>query len=49
LVASFGVNFERFTHRRLSYFPGNVKLWESPGRAGGLPMIIIIKEDKKWI
>jgi hypothetical protein len=23
--------------KRLSYFPGTVKLWESPGRAGGLP------------
>jgi hypothetical protein len=34
------VSFERFTLRRLSYTPGNVKLWESPGRAGGLPMII---------
>jgi hypothetical protein len=22
---------------RLFYFPGTVKLWESPGRAGGLP------------
>jgi len=31
------VNFERFTGGRLSYIPGNVKLWESPGRAGGLP------------
>jgi len=28
---------ERFTGWRLSYFPGIVKLWESPGRAGGLP------------
>ncbi|MGO9019363.1 MAG: hypothetical protein ACLQVJ_13545, partial [Syntrophobacteraceae bacterium] len=31
------VNFERFTGGRLSYIPGNVKLWESAGRAGGLP------------
>ena len=34
------VNFERFTAWRLSYIPANVKLWESPGKAGGLPMII---------
>jgi hypothetical protein len=26
--------------RRLTYIPGNVKLWESPGKAGGLPVII---------
>ena len=39
--ASLTVNFERFTVRRLSYIPGNVKLWESPGRAGGLPTIIM--------
>jgi hypothetical protein len=26
------VSFERFTQRRLSYTPGNVKLWESPGK-----------------
>jgi len=31
------VSFERFTPGRLSYFPGTVKLCESPGRAGGLP------------
>jgi hypothetical protein len=37
------VSFERFTQRRLSYTPGNVKLWESPGKAGGLPPIINIK------
>ena len=37
LKASRGVSFERFTPGRLSYFPGPVKLWESPGRAGGLP------------
>src|SRR3990170_6173070 len=37
---SLTVNFEQFTVRRLSYIPGNVKLWESPGRAGGLPTII---------
>jgi hypothetical protein len=23
--------------RRLQHFPGTVKLWESPGKAGGLP------------
>jgi len=34
------VSFDRFTLRRLTYIPGNVKLWESPGRAGGLPVII---------
>jgi len=33
------VNFERFTLEGLSYNPGNVKLWESPGTAGGLPWI----------
>jgi len=22
---------------RLQHFPGTVKLWESPGKAGGLP------------
>jgi len=38
--AFFAVSFERFTRRRLSYIPGNVKLRESPGRAGGLPVII---------
>jgi len=51
------VNFERFTHRRLPYFPGNVKLWESPGKAGGLPMIINLflncfgdsGGDEKWL
>jgi hypothetical protein len=36
-VASFAVSFERFTLRRLTYIPGNVKLWESPGRAGVYP------------
>jgi len=36
LLASCAVNFERFTVGRLSYIPGIVKLWESPGRAGGL-------------
>jgi hypothetical protein len=30
------VNFERFTPEGLSYIPGIVKLWESPGTAGGL-------------
>jgi len=36
LFASRTVNFERFTVGRLSYIPGIVKLWESPGIAGGL-------------
>jgi hypothetical protein len=31
------VDFERFTSRRLSNIPGIVKLWESPGKARGLP------------
>ena len=35
------LNFERFTGGRLSAIPGTVKLWESPGRAGGLPMVVI--------
>jgi hypothetical protein len=35
--ASCSVTLERFTAGRLSYIPGIVKLWESPGRAGGLP------------
>jgi hypothetical protein len=47
LVASFAVSFERFALRRLTYIPGNVKLWECPGRAGGLPVIIILKGDGK--
>ena len=34
------MSFERFTLGRLFYIPGIVKLWESPGRAGGLLMII---------
>jgi hypothetical protein len=34
------LNFERFRRGRLRYAPGNVKLFESPGRAGGLPIII---------
>ena len=34
------MSFERFTLGRLFYVPGIVKLWESPGRAGGLLMII---------
>jgi hypothetical protein len=37
--AFLSVNFERFTGGKLSYIPVNVKLWESPGRAGGLPFI----------
>jgi hypothetical protein len=39
MKASLSVNFERFTLEGLSYNPGNVKLWESPGTAGGLPRI----------
>jgi magnesium-transporting ATPase (P-type) len=39
MKASLSVNFERFTLEGLSYNPGNVKLCESPGRAGGLPWI----------
>ena len=31
---------ERFTQSRLTYHPGNVEFWESPGRAGGLPVVI---------
>ena len=41
VVASFAVGFERLTQRRLTYVPGNVKLWEFPGKVGGLPVIII--------
>jgi SNF2 family DNA or RNA helicase len=33
--------------RRLFYIPGNVKLWESPGKAGGLPMYLTITTIKK--
>ena len=36
LFASYAVNFERFTAGRLPCIPGIVKLWESPGIAGGL-------------
>jgi len=39
LKASLSVNFERFTLEGLSYNPGNVKLCESPGIAGGLPWV----------
>jgi hypothetical protein len=38
--ASVCLNFERFKRWRLP-IPGTVKLWESPGRAGGLLVIII--------
>ena len=41
VVASFAVGFERLTQRRLTYVPGIVKLREFPGKAGGLPVIII--------
>ena len=37
------MNFERFTEGRLFYNPGIVKLWESPGRAGGLPLFLLIE------
>jgi hypothetical protein len=36
MKASLSVNFERFTPEGFSYIPGIVKLWESPGTAGGL-------------
>jgi hypothetical protein len=39
MKASLSVDFERVTLEGLSYNPGNVKLWESPGTAGGLPWI----------
>jgi hypothetical protein len=32
------LNFERFTDRRLFFNPAIVKLCESPGKAGGLPL-----------
>jgi len=35
------LNFERFRLGDFPYIPVNVKLWESPGRAGGLPVLII--------
>ena len=34
------MSFERFKRWRLR-IPGAVKLWESPGKAGGLPVIIM--------
>jgi hypothetical protein len=40
VAASFAVGFQRLTQRRLAYIPGNVTLWESPGTAAGLPVII---------
>ncbi|MGA2404339.1 MAG: hypothetical protein ABSG91_21995, partial [Syntrophobacteraceae bacterium] len=43
------VNFERFTRGRLSYIPGIVKLWESPGRAGGLPVINYMYESALYL
>jgi len=39
MKASLSVNFERFTLEGLSYNPENVKLCESPGISGGLPLI----------
>jgi hypothetical protein len=41
LRASFPASFERFTGRRLSYLPATVKLRASPGKAGGLPVVLI--------
>jgi hypothetical protein len=46
MKASLSVNFERFTLEGLSHNPGNVKLWESPGTAGGLPSIKSINQAK---
>ena len=34
-------NFERFTGGRLFAIPATVKLEESPGRAGGLPGVVM--------
>jgi hypothetical protein len=47
LKASLSVTprLERFTEGRLSHIPGTVKLCASPGRAGGLPMIITLITD----
>jgi len=39
MKASLSVNFERFTLEGLSYNPGKVKLCESPGISGALPLI----------
>jgi Transposase DDE domain group 1 len=36
------LNFERFTDWRLFATPGTVKLYESPGKAGGLPFHLLI-------
>lgn len=45
------LNFERFRRGKRRYAPGNVKLFESPGRAEGLPIIIssfaVASEGKK--
>ena len=38
--ASFAENFERFTVGRLSFYPGTVKLFRSPGKAGGFPVVL---------
>ncbi len=37
------MNFERFTDRRLFFNPAIVKLCESPGKAGGLPLHLAAK------
>lgn len=41
------MNFERFIQGVLFYIPVYVKLWESSGRAGGLPLVI--KHIKKIV
>ena len=35
------MNFERFTEGRLFAISATVKHWESPGKAGGLPRLVI--------
>ena len=37
------LNFERFRFGDFPYIPVNIKLWESPGRAGGLPVLIMTR------
>jgi hypothetical protein len=34
------MSLERFTEEKFSFTPGTVKLWESSGKAGGLPRLI---------
>jgi two-component system, cell cycle sensor histidine kinase and response regulator CckA len=48
-IASLPVNFERFTAGRLSFFPGIVKLYESPGRAGELLRRIYLPSSVKKV